>query len=545
MDKVKIYIESKHIALTEVKPLWKDSFSKKKDSKSIHYIHEISNKVIFHSSEDYKKIFDSCGDECAEITIYFKEYANGEYVDYWVGFFKVFDTDIDEDSKRISVKPKPLDDYKCITERGKEEINMFDCGPLAQTLNDLGRYETKSFSDGVGYSHTEVLEPQFWDVGDENNWCLKSHDSRYGEYEDQAGDREEGYNVFTVWHRFTLEYPCENGELTPPPYSDWMLLKDECSTKGTATWWRCPTIAVTFTGRYTNGRHFKDFLSHALTSIGCNVLIKSDFYNINPKGDHPSNRAYDFSSKHFLDLTIHQKSDIKRPDGLPLSTEPSWKIKPIKFLEDLVTLHNVRYVIENGVFIIEHVSFFESLGVTDLTTVRIPRKYSFKGAGDIKEETFNYSDDRSSELFKANPIKYECGTDDKAHRLNLLNCDLPYISDKTKEEIIDDAGFVLLVNGPYLDGLTVVDSNVALSWPVLHLNLHRHDRLYPVGEINGDALVFDSYKPYKKGEKFTLENCKSNRVDPRNKMLTSLGEGTISKLTEHIINGNTELEINY
>jgi len=563
LDKVKIYIESKHIPLTEVRPIWEDAFSKERDNKSVHYVHEIDNKIIFHTSEDYKLLYGSKGDECAEIKIHFKELTNGEYVNYWTGFFKIFDTDIDEDHKKIEVKPDPLDPYKCLSENGKIEVNVFASGPRVQTsrLGLSAKYETIEFSnisanelDGNQLFPNRVETPVFDENfdGEKDFWCLKSHTSNFITLRDEdlstGNTIASGYNFRSIWHRETTDENCTNGQPTGPTLSSgWSLLKDECSTKSKATWWRCPiSTGLTFTGTYTNGRKLSDFIRNVLILSGCDVFVKSTFFGIgDAQNDSPDNRAYTFAAENLQDLTIHQKSDIKRPDGLPLSTAASWVLKPIEFLNDLIELFNVRYLISDGVFILEHVSFFESIGIRDLTNTRIPNRYSFKGADDLRTEEYKYSDDRTSELFKANLIKYDCGTEEKTIRLNLINCDLINIADPAKAEVVDDSGFVILTNGLSEGDRVVIDNNLPLSWPVLQNHLHRHDRAYPVGELNGQAVVFDSFRPYRKGEKFTLKNCKNDRVDPHNKIRTSLGDGEVSKLTEHIMNGNTELEINY
>jgi len=278
--------------------------------------------------------------------------------------------------------------------------------------------------------------------------------------------------------------------------------------------------------------------------MDCTLTIKSDFFNINPVGDAPSNKAYTFAQENLHYLSVHQKSDIKRKTASNGSTSASWNIKVKDWFEDLYKLFFVLPTIEGDTLILEHYSFYQaSLGL-NLVGKNTPNKYNFSGNSNVGTERFFYLDEDSSTLFRSQPIEYDCGTEEKEHRLRLFSTDVLFIENELNSERVTDKGFVLCSNDFYNGGYVLKDSNLPLSWPELNENLHAFGRPYKSGKINGVQQVFESFEPYKKQEVFSTYICSTDFL-PENLIQTEIGQGKVQVATYNIFTGKIELELAY
>lgn len=545
MDRIKIYIESSLIPLTEVNPVVSGEFEFTKEKDRIYYKHEAKDAFKFDKKADWLLLQPQIADECGEVTVTVEKLCKGNYSVYWKGVFSIFDATINYDRCFIEVKPEVMDDYKCFEDGQRDEQNIFNAGAETTVTSLVGTYETEICFDPFYFAQTPV-PPQDECLDDPTKWCLKSHESEFEYQENQAGEIDEGYGYRTEWHREVINVPCVGGVPTPPTLgTGWQLLNDNCGVDGTADWWRCPAQSTEPIGDYTRGRKFADVMDMIVGNMQCSLYIKSDFFNINPLGDAPTNGAYTYAANNLHNLTVHQQSDIKRKNAINGSSSAAWELKGKDFFEDLQKIFNVWYIIENGVLILEHYSFFTTNLGWDLSNVATPRKIDYSGNENVRTEKFYWKEENSTFAFKSKTIIYDCGEEEKEVRCKLFNTDIGYIENEANADNINDEGFVLIANAQYNGGLVIIDNNSPLKWDNLQANLHPYARLYKSGKINNVQQDFISWLPYIKQEKFKVDYCCDDVFNPQDLITTSLGNGVVDNATHNVLTDRLELELSY
>ena len=275
------------------------------------------------------------------------------------------------------MKPKPLDDYKCFDAAIKDIYNAYPTSFVTVTSIG-GTYETRicnrTISGGGFDEFYDAQQSPYSDcLTEPTEWAVLTNKLEVNGV-DYTGtfpyNEEEPFDIqqTVTWHREVIDIPCSDGLPAEPPFGDsWDLISDDCATDGTAKYWRAPVSSSTVLGDYTRGTLLSTVITRAITSLSCGLTVKSDFFNINPEGDAPSNIAYTFAEAYLHNLTFHQKSDIKNKNASNPSTSAAWEFKVSELIEDLRRIFNVRPKIVDDVLIIEHVSFFTSSAGRDLT----------------------------------------------------------------------------------------------------------------------------------------------------------------------------------
>lgn len=558
MDKVRIYIQSDIIPLTQVRPVISGDFEFKKESGKLYYRHESKDKFKFDHPDDWALLQPQIADECGEVTVIIDKLCNGSYVRYWEGVFSIFDSTIHYDRCWLEVKPAPMDDYKCFEDALKEEQNIFSSGTTV-TVTALGGTLEEQTCTNVNFQadcndyFAAFNTPDDSCLSDPTKWCLKENkilvDGEEIEPYNCDGSEEFFLEQQTTWHREVALGDCLTGD--PPAFgSGWQVLSDDCGTGGDITFWRCPpSTNGLVVGDYTRGRTFEGVLNRVMTNMGCGLTVKSDFFNINPLGDAPSNAAYTYASDFLHNMTVHQKSDIKRKNAQSGSTSAAWDIKTKDFFEDLQKIFNVWYIIDNGVLILEHYSFFTTNLGWDLTSEAITRQVDYGGNENVRSEKYYWSEENSSYSFRSQSIMYDCGTEDKEQRCALFSTDIAYTENPINEEKVSDEGLMLISNALYNGDLIINDNNDPLKWTNLQAALHPYARLYKSGKINNVQQDFISYLPYIKQEKFKTDYCCGQVFDPNDLITTNLTpdlqNGVVDTATHNVFTGRMELELIY
>ena len=557
MKAAKFYIESSLFPKTEVEPVFDGLFEFVKDGKAAYYRFKMKSNLKFGVKVDYTLIKQLESVECEEAAFTIERLCGGVFSEYWKGFIQAFDfSTVDEDFCYIEVKPEVDDGYKCFLDYIKEKVGIFSAAPVVSSVAIGGTYEeqtcyrTQAAADCVTFT-TWYNTPYSACLAVAADWCLVENrvylDGVLANLPDCVTPPYD-LTQETDWHREVIDWPCNGGvggtPVAPSYGSGWTLIQDDCATLGTAKWWRCPA-STSILSDHSNGRLLNDVLEFMVAGSSCPLTVKSDFFNINPLGDAPSNIAYTYALANLHYLTIHQKSDVKRPSATNQAGTAAWVVKPKDLFDDLEKIFNIRYIIEDGVLILEHVSFFTSGLGLDLTGEPIKRKYGYTGGENIKEENFYWSDRKASAAFLAEPITYDCGENEKEQPCNLISTDLRFIENPINEDKIDDAGFVLIANYEVNGSYVTINENEPLQWSMLHENLHKHARLFKSGLLNNVQQNFLSWIPYKKQEPFKTSLCCSDSFNPSDLVQTSLGNGTVSTATLNIFTGRIELELLY
>jgi hypothetical protein len=282
-----------------------------------------------------------------------------------------------------------------------------------------------------------------------------------------------------------------------------------------------------------------------MAQTGCGLTVRSHFFGINATHTGPpSNDAYDYATDHYQNMTVHQKSDVKRPDASNPALTVAWKMKLQDFLNDLRVLFNAYWKIDGTDFIIEHISYFESGAGQNHTTT--PQKLEYKyDAETPRREKFFFMDESASSFFAGYDITYDCGEGIRENRCQLFSTDVSYIRDELNQDKITDEGFVLVCN--LLDGSThyVDEFNQPLSWTNLHDKLHRHNRPFLTGTMNDTAETFETTQHIKKQTPFSVSNCCSDTFDPADYVTTPLGNGYVDEATKNLFKDRITLNLAY
>lgn len=521
MIKAKILIESDSITSTEVHPVWKGDFTYDRERDQVFYRHKIDSEMVFKGN-DFTLINDA--PECEVITVTVQRYCGGDWADYWQGTFTKYDCKFDIDRCELRVKPEVSDKYTCILGDWNTEYNIYG-GTAIQVRSFHGDYE-------AGLHCCADTQPTPDPCGDWTDSCLEWSIAI------PVGDFGGGWAVKSCWHRVVgVGTPT-----TPPPYGDpgdWTHLSGN-------DWWRCPDETEINLGVMRWGRVFNNVLEGLLDNTGCSLTVRSHFFNINATHEPapPDNAAYTFAEANLQKMTLHQKSDVKRPDTSDPSQLKVWVMKPKDMLDDLRTMFNVFWEIRGTDLVIEHASYFDTLTGADYSDQKIRTEYDADTDGAPQKELFKWSDDVIlSTAHSGYPIEYDCGEGEKENRVKNFTNDLASINDTSNAEFIADRGFVLVSNAVYGGVYAVLDSNNALGWVALHDNLHRHGRYFLEGRMNDEDTTFTTAKRVKKLTSFTVQSCCEDDFDPVATITVPAGVGEVKRAGENIFRESLKIDL--
>lgn len=315
---------------------------------------------------------------------------------------------------------------------------------------------------------------------------------------------------------------------------------------------------------YTNGRYLEQILEMFIGFTNCQgMLIKSNFFNINPAGDTPDNEAYALAAYLFdtWKLAFWQITDT----AFPLYTEVGEftgeaatfaRITFLQFLTDLKKVFNLGFGFDEDTqtIIIEHISFFKYERRIDLTSeqlvkyIRGGHKFSFDTENIPSVEKFGWSQD-FSKTFGMQIDYFGSCTGDNSTESNLyaerLYTDLRYISEKYTEFQDSDGIFMALVdeNGFLVEQNDTVRVNDYLSFPNLSI-LHYWQRPNIQGYLDETFTTFKTETKKRKQIPLAVPICCDdvNNFKPDILVKSQMGWGEIAEVT--ITDPPRELKLN-
>ena len=567
MEKFRFYISST-IVTTEVEvfPIFKAEGSHKLEQGKSYYTFELSDDLHFTKAADITtiKLHSAPASRCVDIKIRIESLSKEVYVVIYNGVFQYSDCQINDSVCWIKVKVENDTPYKCFNDALDTEINTFYGAPvvtsekmqgdaLGQSCLITGLTWNWNF-EGTGSPFINPPDPNECFINDNFGWYVVRNEVVQTGSNLSGGTFVFEYSVQTWVAREFITVSCGGtGSPVFPDGGGWAMIDDRCGTASDdADFSRSlPTAEdekIEALGAYYYGRSFAEIIKYVVYAMGCDLTVKSDFFNINPLGDAPANIAYTFADAFLKYLTFHHKSDVKIQPAAnnfaDASTEQVWGIVPKDFFEDLEKMFNVQHKIVDGVLILEHYSFFTSTVTLDATAV-VPqiKQYSQTG-GTVKKETYNYAEEGATYAFKASPIEYPCGEDEEETRLTIFSADLTFIGDTANADEVSDEGFVLIANDNVSGTLHMTQANQPLSWKVLHENLFRHGRQSESGKLNGADVDFLSHIPYIEQETFPIRTCEGT-FDPEGLITTFLGNGQVSEAKQNFLNGIIKLNLKF
>ena len=530
MGKVRVKISSLSISETEVHPAWNAEFLRKIEKGRVYYSHEMRDNMTF-TGVDFTLI-NGLTNECEKITMTVERFCSGDWQLYWTGFFTKFDCKPDFFRCRMDAKVKPDNLYECLFEQWETEQTVYAETGVEVPVRSLGG----TYQGGLNFCQVCRATADLTPCDTYDDGCIEPGYPKVYAYPSPICPEPNRFEIHTYWHR-----EVGTGTLTePPPWaSGWTHLT------GT-TWWRCPDpdTADLEIGVLKWGRRFDLVLEKMFAEVDCEITLRSHFFNINAThAAPPDNDAYDYAVAAYQDMTVHQKSDVKRPHG-DKSFEFVWKMKLKTLLEDLQNIFNVYWKLDGSDLILEHISYFEGAEGEDYSLKTMPLSLEYE-PNTARTERFFWSDEDCNSHFRGKPIVYSCGEGESTRRVSLFSTDVQFIHNESFQDSISDANFVLISNVVNDGVYFIIDKNSPLGWTTLHDKLHRHYRLFGSGTMNGVLETFLSVIPIKKQPEFTVTYCCDNDTDPLKYVTTPLGIGHVQTQTENLYKDTLKIQLNY
>lgn len=586
-DRLLFEVEYPSGTWNEVNPVNEDFvFSKTKEEGQFFYRLQMETKPTFSKDASWDFISDiELNDHCADLNLRVTCPMEGG-VTLYEGKIKLSKSDFDFSRCVASVGTETEDNYTCIKNGLKQEVNLLDLITTGdrKTLNlSLGTLEYAYCPGPSSYNTIVVPSPtplpeQTGCLTELDGWVLL--ENRFINISPVAGAPPYTADARTVWVRHTLD------SATTPPGTGWVNI-------GGTTWVREPEVEFDFdnsstggfadTGTFNvifklvyadlgpidNGMHLQDVLTELLGTggINCPLSIVSNFFSINPDGTEPSNDAYTESAANLADVLVFQKSDVKRWDAGENATNGKMKLEEL--FEWMATMFKVFPSVDGTTLRIEHISYYESKPVgLDLTAAAYSRwmankyKYSYNTDRLPRYEYFEWMDNDSTTARMATlGLQYggACSAEGEevTNVASRVNPDLAAILNNP-DRFADD-GFVFVAayetGGEYyaieeeIQGTSQVALNGHLSFRNLIPNYHKW-YAYQENVTGQDIVSFtvESTRPLKEGEPITLPGwCCTDFInfDPDSTVITQIGDGGITRFEFRVNRGEVTINHEY
>lgn len=551
MAQTRWFFESATISRTQAYPVSNTIFSYKRERNNIFYrqtptadIRFGGASVLQSGSYNWLSLLDP--EECEVVTIELEVYCSGVWVLYWTGQFTWLDIRHDADNCLMWVRPKTQDQYTCFMAGVEEKVSAFELtvveispyGELAELFIDCNTSGPYDPDDVTTANPPDGFPPDLI-------WCLPPESNYTFTQFAPDGVTLEKYLV-TCYQRLVAPGTCNGAVASSPfeanPFVQWFILENNCPTD--SLWWRCPGGASAFVrSKLPYGRDFKAVIELIFESCGLSVV--SDFFGINPDATAPGNAAYEFADMYTKKMTLHQKSDVKRPYVSDPAKPKMWDFKRNQMLSSITIMFNVYWTITGTTVRIEHISYFDTAGGIDASSVAMANETEADVDDKIKEEVFYWMDAEAvTPYFQGLPITYDCGEDEAERRVPIISTDLSIINENNNSDIFDE-GFVLVSNQENAGTLYVIRDNCPLSFTELHDALHRHYRYFKDMTINGVAATALSTRGTRRQIPFTTRLCCDDAFNPELLVETLAGFARVLTAERDISNDTVRLELKY
>ncbi len=553
MSVIRIKIESDTLDSTVVHPLWSGEIDQKREEDGVFFRSVLGGDFEFFG-DDYTLI--KTVPECERITIELEENCNGTWTRQWRGRFTLYDMTFNDTTCTAKVRPEIRDNYECFMDQINTEYIVENTDAIS-TKGLRNNYQPPGFelhhfcTDAVPYEIAAGLPTDpvcSFGVGGVNDGSLFCFDNN--SFSSEISLMPGFAYVYSRYHR-VLDVTFTSD---PPPYdTGWEIVFTDVAT--TWIWWRCPPSGVNQLGKLDNGRLFNDTLNLLGDAATCGLTVRSHFFGLNNTHTAaPANDAYTYATAYMQNLSLHQKSDVKRPDSSNESQDFVWKMTWKKLLDDLRIMFNVYWIInDDNELIIEHISYFEAQAGVDISAKNIVVEYGKGDTSAPRTEKFFWMDKDASftEEHAGFPISYgSCGNDTKEYQVGMFSNDIFYIRSVENQEEIADNGFCLVSNDVVIggglfgaDAYYVNDGNAPMGFMLLHENLHKHYRYFESGLMNEEPTEFLSTRKSRKMEPFTVDICCDDGFNPEDYMITRAGNVTVEKATINYFSGKNNRSI--
>lgn len=565
-------------------PLGVGKLKSEKDGENVFFRRKLSGDLVFIDA-DFNSLLDleQSEERCVDIQFRVERKCGEEWELYWPGIFSLNEAKWNLSKCTVSVSIRPDDAYRKIIDYYSKEYNVLEV-PASDTvkakLDFTGQFE---FRDITGDTIMDQDEPNTWAVFLQERYWIDGDWNTQGKYQ-----------FVDVIFRLVTVRDFVNG--FPPELNTWTLIDANYSTQK-AKYAKAPDL---YNFKPYVYRYQGDFNKYPdLKQIPCNGAYDEETYvrayNLNnPDGcynirtDIDSSRwvslVWEFGAFYFdrnrkllevinhllkkvypeaahvessaisqffsaaqnyatnapskvKDLLIAQRSDIVSWNSSEPASKGMASLKNI--LEALRDMFQVYWFLDaGGKFRLEHISFFESVGVNDFTVPKYAPylegmlQYEYEKTKMPRFERLVFNDTESDDFalglieYQSACVNYEEGQDTREKNISIFTTDL--------ENLLVNAsgsrtGFVLISheNGIITkeegDVTGRIQSNAHLSAANLVKHYFDYGRVMINGFVNSKPKVFKTVLKTKKQVPFAVPVCCDLEPSPFFTYITNLG----------------------
>lgn len=584
----------------------------KREGQNIFFRRKLQGELLL-AGDDFTFIMalENSPDRCGNVRLLIERYCSGKYEVYWRGIFSMSDCKPDLDACKVTASVEPDDAYRVLLENMGKQHNVLKT-PLANiavnTRIDLtATFEFKLIpADKIGDQEAAgtwavFLRARNWIDGVVGqNGTRESNDiifrlTRQAPFIEFAGTfiapdlSREGWRTVAEDTTTKIAYYAKAPNLynfKPYEYgtkADWYGKYPDLQQKAPAEAWDavnfievsgiggansdiCNTLGKFINLRYyvnesrckrliwqigafrfSRGRRLLDALDYLVTQTNAasrapSPAAQSEFFS--SATNYVTNQANDL-----LDLLLFQKTDILSYASTEQATKGEISLKSL--LDDLRDMFQVYWFLDAaGKFRLEHLSYFQDSGTTDLTArpdwaryVKGTRSYEYNKSEMPRYERLLFGEAFGDDFLKAE-IEYtdpcvnkQEGQDTKETTISRFNNDLKGLLTGGSTS---NTGFTLVAHR----GGTVIKSNGALTnTPQTNAVLSaanlvsaywRHGRVLLGATLNGAYTQFASTAKNRKQAAITVPEC-CQPVNPYARFITTLGSsGSLDSWIENL-----------
>lgn len=561
-------------AVVPIIPDFQYSFQKEDDDAVFHRTLSETELVFIGADFTYLNDIRNGANSCDPITLTVTTTCGGATVTPYTGIFHITDCNpFDLDNCRVTVSPKPSDDYTEMFENWEEEINILSGTTKSTVYGLLGDLEAIRCSD-LAYVGSLPLRASPYTtvetcISPGEGWVLFRLQYFYGIPGPDS--------IYSTWVREKV-----TGSVSEPIGNGWIDLGggDWAREPQTAEF---PTILIDAYDSNTNVLTYDAYfalsgvaieydLTGDITDEGYELLLAgsdfyyksavydngvtlervlealnpisggtfvSDFFSINPDATYPVNDAYTGAIADLANVIVYQMTDVTTWDASENARRGITTYK--KFYEYLRNKFDVRQVVSGTEIRIEHISYFENVMGLDLTVAPYAsqiagrNKFSYLNPT-VRYEYFKGMSSPVTDYFEGLPIEYTtCVNEDsqtKNYPVKDFMHDLGYT--QSYPEKVDEDGF-FVIGAALSDSFLYVEvwdgyANGKLSTTYVHDLYWRYRRAQQTGLLNGASVTFESWKPNRLQEGLTIKlpDCSVLiNYNPALEMNTGLGWGEV------------------
>lgn len=514
---------------------------------------------------------------CVQYSMRVDKFCKNVWTEIYSGQFTVDSCVWDFERCRVTIKPKQVNENDCILDKGGREYNMFSLVPVADRISTrIPDFAYDGATSGLQFTTTQttgstpgaqpddgytVIFTQQIDVGT-NTWihlwgrqiriveCGSNIPSSYievtgcGVLENVAlytvNNTVETYNIAQTVYTFAID---------TAPGNDPIFISEGFDI-GTDSFNIYVYAQTSLQGHYIyNGILLFDLISELVLKACPSVEISSLLLN---------SSTYEYITggyNHWKSIVAYDVSDVKYPNATERATRNIVNLS--KILKDLRDSFQIYWSVIDGVFILEHISYWKNYyqATINLSYIKGYNVVTFDKTKSYRRHEFKWLAQRHIESAGI-PIAYEseCVGEDVEKVISNFITDI-YFIENFPDDVPSEGIFLAATNFE----AEVGDSNIYvmkigigritnvpmpnghLTWSYIHYMFHMHERSASDVYINGQLEVARSVR---KSKQITIGfQNKCFDIDTTKRILTQIGVGETNSWSYRLDNNFLTLKV--